>query len=54
MRAFLITAIAVAITAVVSFTLGMRYHTLPAGTPVTIWQTDCNVPTVPGENLEKL
>jgi hypothetical protein len=60
MRTWLICSVAVAVTAVVSFTLGL--HARPAVPPspppviqeTTIWQTDCGVTPEPGERLEKL
>jgi len=57
MRAFLICAVLVALTAVASFYLGLHQRqVLPTSitTPETmIWHQDC-LPPAPGEVLEKL
>ena len=56
MRTWFVCSLLVTLTAVASFVMGQRYApvTIPAGTPLTIWQTDCSVAPEPGERLEKL
>ena len=56
MRTWFVCSLLVTLTAVASFVMGQRYApvTIPAGTPLTIWQTDCSVAPEAGERLEKL
>ena len=58
MRTWLVCAVAVSVTAVAFFTLGLRQR-VPMPPVVTtpeimIWQQDCGTTPTPGEVLEKL